>query len=85
MKKKIISFVGLLLFVGVVAFNMQMVSSNVQTSKVTLENIEALASTAICYWSYDQGWWCGGSIIRCDHCTRIENICSKDDEDTCQQ
>jgi len=44
MKKKVISFIGLLLFVGVVAFNMHVVDSSDHTSEVTLENIEALAS-----------------------------------------
>jgi len=35
--------IGLALFVGAVAFNVQMNSANNQTSNVTLKNIEALA------------------------------------------
>jgi hypothetical protein len=47
MKRKIISFVGLFLFVGVVAFNMQMVNSNEQGQGLILENIEAIASSSV--------------------------------------
>jgi len=46
MKKKIISMIGLALFVGAVAFNVQMNLSNNQTSDVTLNNIEALIASA---------------------------------------
>ena len=57
MKKKIISCIATLLFIGAVAFNMQIVNSNNQTSEVTLENIEAMASGS----SYPyQAWrYCG--------------------------
>jgi hypothetical protein len=44
MKRKIISFVGLLLFVGVVVFNMHVVNSKKQVNELEMENIQALAS-----------------------------------------
>jgi hypothetical protein len=45
MKKKIISIIGLALFVGAIAFNLQMNSgNNDQLSDVTLKNIEAMAA-----------------------------------------
>jgi hypothetical protein len=43
MKKKIISFIGLALFVGVVLFNLHMTN---QTDDVTLKNIEAVTASA---------------------------------------
>ena len=46
MKRKAILIIGLALFVGVVAFNVQMNLSNNQTSDVTLNNIEALTASA---------------------------------------
>ncbi|MBS3775756.1 MAG: hypothetical protein KGY70_11250 [Bacteroidales bacterium] len=56
MKKKIISFVGLLLFVGVVAYNVYMANSSNLAYKLNLTNIEAVASgSAICYWNYSCG------------------------------
>jgi len=53
MKKKIISFVGLALFVGAVAFNVQMTNSNKQGNEVILKNIDVIASTGdsgSCVW-----------------------------------
>ena len=47
MNRKIISFVGLLLFVGVVAFNMQMVNSTNESNELVMDNIEALASGGV--------------------------------------
>jgi len=44
MKKKVISFIGLALFIGAVAFNVQMTNSNKQGSEVILKNIEVIAS-----------------------------------------
>jgi hypothetical protein len=44
MKRKIISFIGLLLFVGVVAFNAQLINKNPQLNEIKLKNIEALSS-----------------------------------------
>ena len=49
MKKKIISFIGLALFVGAVALNVKVTNSDSQINEltlenVTLENIEAMAS-----------------------------------------
>ena len=49
MKKKVISFIGLALFVGAVAFNVQMTNSNKQGNEVILKNIEALASGSEAY------------------------------------
>ena len=46
MKRKVISIIGLALFVGAVAFNFQMNSANNQTRNVTLKNIEALTASA---------------------------------------
>ena len=46
MKRKIITLISLALFMGAVALNVYMTSSNTQTSSVTLENIEALASSS---------------------------------------
>ena len=46
MKRKVISIIGLALFVGAVAFNVQMNSANNQTNDVTLKNIEALTASA---------------------------------------
>ena len=43
MKRKIISFIGLALFVGAVALNVQMTNSNKQ-DEVILKNIEVIAS-----------------------------------------
>jgi hypothetical protein len=45
MKKKIISMIGLALFVGAVAFNVNTVNNNEQKNEVMLKNIEALAGT----------------------------------------
>jgi hypothetical protein len=45
MKKKILSMIGLALFVGAVAFNMHFDSGKTSTSDITLKNIEALAGT----------------------------------------
>ena len=56
MKRKIISFVGLLLFVGVVAFNMQMVNSNNESNELVMENIEALAQISNMYCWKDANW-----------------------------
>jgi len=78
MKKKIISFVGLALFIGAVAFNVQMVNSNDQVNDVVLENIEALADGSVsagclcmtqpdspeCY--PDECPECGDGIIVCE-------------------
>ena len=46
MKKNFLSFIGLLLFIGAIAFNLQMNSSNNQISNVTLKNIEVLTASA---------------------------------------
>ena len=74
MKKKIISFIGLLLFVGVVAFNMQMVSSNDQANEIRVENIEALASSSgeCCAATADFGWQ-----------TETPGLCSCPDGNAC--
>jgi len=78
MKKKVISFIGLALFVGGVAFNMQMVNSNDQANDVVLENIEALADGSVsagCLCMYQpntEKCWeeacpeCGIGVIVCD-------------------
>jgi len=44
MKKKIITLIGLALFVGAVAYNMQIVNLNDHSNKLTLDKIEAIAS-----------------------------------------
>jgi len=51
MKRKIISFFGLALFVGAVAFNMHLTNSNIQANDLLLKNVEALASSS-CPWGY---------------------------------
>mgnify|MGYP006286232919 FL=1 len=57
MKRKIISFIGLALFVGAVAFNVQMTNSNSQTNTVKVKKIEALASTStVCKCRYWYMW-----------------------------
>ena len=39
-------FIGLALFVGAIAFNLQMNSSNNETSDLTLKNIKAITASA---------------------------------------
>ncbi|MBS3742275.1 MAG: hypothetical protein KGY74_09160 [Candidatus Cloacimonetes bacterium] len=68
MKRKIISFVGLLLFVGVVAFNMQMVNSNNQSNKIKLKNVKALATSVACYWYCDNMYGGDTYFIDCYGC-----------------
>jgi hypothetical protein len=46
MKKKIISMIGLALFVGAVAFNFQMNSDNNQNRGMTMSNLAALTASA---------------------------------------
>ncbi len=43
MKRKVLILIGLALFVGAVAFNLQMNSINEQTSNLTLKQLEATA------------------------------------------
>jgi len=80
MKKKFLSFIGLVLFIGAVAFNLQINSSTNQASDLTLKNIEALTAsaeesggnTATCYSTWSKPpLGIGGSYIwvcgLCDH------------------
>jgi len=84
MKKKIISFVGLALFVGAVALNVQMTN---QTDDVTLKNIEALSASAEssggnCYWSYKKSWiYNNVYIMDCNRCRRekVKDYWQEDD------
>ena len=77
-KKKIITLIGLALFVGGIVFNMHMVHSNDQVNDVVLENIDALASGSVsagclCMYQPDEELcWedecpeCGIGVIVCE-------------------
>ena len=47
MKKKIISFIGLALFVGAVALNVKVTNNDSQINELTIENVKALESSSI--------------------------------------
>jgi hypothetical protein len=84
MKRKIISSVGLLLFVGMVAFNAHLVTSNNQTSQVDLMTIEAQASSSdyTCWWYYLNG---DKRKLHCTsqyHCS-YEYMGLRDEKDEC--
>jgi hypothetical protein len=86
MKRKIISFVGLILFVGVVALNLNTISTDNQSNEVLLKNIEAIASgggyEVDCY--PEQTSW-GDGYYRCDAqpCPWIDGKGGKGDKSTC--
>lgn len=48
MNRKILSLIALLLFVGVMIFNVNTIYNKEQTNELILENIEALASSGEC-------------------------------------
>jgi hypothetical protein len=92
MKKKIITFIGLALFVGAIVFNVQMTNSNKQSNEVILENIASAATSGYtCFWYFDNQYsgdqWffdCYGCFfIRGDN-PRYQHVCapyaSKDEE-----
>lgn len=70
MKKQILSFIGLALFVGAVAFNLQTNSSGNQQGEVTLKSIKVLTATAseascTCYCDDDNGECTGYESCDC--------------------
>jgi len=78
MKKKIISFICLVLFVGAVAFNIQTLNSNDQTNELVLENVEALASMSDCDGDYCSNFHCEACCSDGEaYCNLLECGCDK--------
>jgi len=83
MKRKVLILIGLALFVGAVTFNLQMNSSNNETSDLTLKNIKALTASAeesgdggtckVTSNCYDEA----GEIVGSVSCTSTNNDCSR--------
>lgn len=83
MKKKIIGFIGLTFFVGVVAFNVYMTNSSSQANEITLENVEALANVDPGYGMTSYHCDCGIYVMMCVHygsCCPIsqQGVCALD-------
>ena len=53
MKRKIISFIGITLFIGVLVFNINLVEKKINGNKLDLKIIEASAISVACYWYAD--------------------------------
>jgi hypothetical protein len=71
MKRKVISIIGLALFVGAIAFNVHMNAvNNDQLSDVTLKNIEALAAPGdeMTEEEYQETYCCDPTINPDDRC-----------------